>query len=63
MKQYKKTVQKIHNTVHTSTHITKIPTHSHTQKLQLAVLKTGTEILCDIFQHTHIDAPDTHDTQ
>ena len=33
-KQYKNTVQRIQNTVNTSTHITKTPTHTHTHTLQ-----------------------------
>jgi len=34
MKQYKNTVQTIQNTINTSTHITKTPTHTHTHILQ-----------------------------
>ena len=41
-KQYKNTVQRIQNTVNTSTHITKTPTHTHTHTLQNPHTQTTT---------------------
>ena len=41
-KQYKITVQSIQNTVNTSTHITKIPIHTHTSTLQNPYIQTPT---------------------
>jgi hypothetical protein len=63
MKQYKNTVQIIQNTVNTSTHITKTPTHNknHTYKQRHITKPTHTHVHPHITKQVKITTvQDTH---